>query len=214
MIDRADDLVPEATVLACLRAFEGYQYKRKRGKVSYPYQLPGLTLPDPPPRRNDCSTFVEGLVVGAWAEANEGFVWSNERHDQMMVSDEAAYPFSPITALVDTGIARAVPDSQAPPAPWTVIQAWDATQTTGHALIVVAYHPPTDRILTLESTNGHRLNGVGFRNFGNLESVDAGPPHRWWEEARAPTWTHLLTERPLLMQARLGFEAADWTKTA
>jgi hypothetical protein len=138
-----------------------------------------------------------------------GISWNSQRHGQAMILSPDDL-FSPVTALLEAGIADEHP-ADSIPLPWTVMQGWRPRNGGGHTFIVVAYHPPTDRLLTLESTTAGPLNGVGFRGFGNLRDFPPGQaPPRWWEDNSAPTWSWLrgyFTER---RQAALKVRDPHW----
>jgi hypothetical protein len=178
--------VPESVLTALLPAFVPYRYANN---VFYPWALPGVSLPQAPPHQIDCCTFVEALTVGAWAKhRGTSFQWSSARHAQMMIMGTDLY--SPVAAMVESGMATAVPAGQ-PPTAWCVGQGWGSS--SGHTFIIVARHAPSDRVLTLEANKAYGLDGVGCRRFGNLSQLPGGrPPARWWEDPAAPTWSEML----------------------
>ena len=207
--DLADDplAIDESRLLESLDNFRDFTYVKSGAR--YPYEIPGVSsrIVGPPPE-NNCCTFVEGFVVKAWLDL-PGFSWNSRRHGQAMILSPDDL-FSPVTALLETGIADEHP-ADSSPLPWTVMQGWRPRNGGGHTFIVVAYHPPTDRLLTLESTTAGQLNGVGFREFGNLRDFPPGQtPPRWWEDNSAPTWGWLrgyFTER---RQAALKVRNPHW----
>ena len=205
----ADDpmAIDESRLLESLDLFRDFTYVRDGAR--YPYEIPGISPSIVgPPAQNNCCTFVEAFVVKAWLDL-PGFSWNKDRHAQAMILSDRDL-FSPVTALLETGIADDHP-ADSVPLPWTVMQGWRPRNGGGHTFIVVAHHPPTDRLLTLESTTAGPLDGVGFRKFGNLRDFPPGQtPQRWWENHSAPTWSWLrghFTER---RQAALKVRNAQW----
>ncbi len=205
----ADDplSIDEFRLLDSLDLFRDFTYTRTGAR--YPYEIPGVP-PEivGPPLQNNCCTFVEAFVVKAWLDS-PGFSWDSRRHGQAMILSGNDL-FSPVTALLETGIADEHP-ADSIPLPWTVMQGWRPRNGGGHTFIVVARHPPSDRLLTLESTTARPQDGVGFRKLGNLRDFPAGQaPPRWWENNSAPTWQWLrghFTER---RQAALKVRNPQW----
>jgi len=202
--------VPESALTALLPAFARYTYNLADPR--YPRALPGVSLPLAPPEQTNCCCFAEAFVVGAWARHHgSAFQWSGARHVQMMIAADFSDRYSPVTAVVQAGMATAIPDG-APPSAWSLVQGWRSS-TGGHTFIVVAYHAPTDRVLTIEANDAYALNGVGCRNFGNVRDLPGGrPPSRWWEDSRAPTWRSLVTSYAYgLKMAKLGVTGLSWS---
>ena len=201
--------VPETAIINRIPAFEAFTYDSQAPR--YPWPLPGVKLPLAPPYQNDCCTFVEALLVRAWLDIYPGeFPWDLARHNQMMILTQGDW-FSPITALVEAGMATRlggdVPplfgrnkidgmsqsdsggDDDAMPLPWTVVQGYRGWNGSGgHTFIVVDVHESTGRVLTLESNRSYKLNGPGFREIGNLRDNNCRPPTRWWEQEDLWTW--------------------------
>jgi hypothetical protein len=92
-----------------------------------------------------------------------------------------------------------------------VAQGW-RTSTSGHTFIILARHAPTDRVLTLEANLAYSLNGVGYRNLGNLRNFPGcRPPARWWENAAAPLWRDIVARCASgLKMARLNVTGTSW----
>ena len=128
-----------------------------------------------------------------------------------MIMDDNDF-FSPVTACIDLEIADAVEDEDTPPSAWTVLQGWRRQWRGGHTLIIVDHHPETDRILTLESNSGYRLDGVGFRALGNLRDLDGQPPEYWWEDGRSWTWERFRSTYRFRKQATLKVTAPVWSR--
>ena len=207
--DRNDPLsVPETALTNLIPRFAEFTYDLDDAR--YPYELPGVRLPMSPPDTNNCCTFVEALVVRAWADSASMFEWSSARHRQMMIMDAGDF-YSPVTACLETGIADAVDDQERSPEPWTVIQGWRHQWRGGHTLIIVDHHPQTDRILTLESNSSYRLDGVGFRALGNLRDLDGRPPQNWWQDARCWTWSRFCSTYRFRQQAALKVVDLSWS---
>ncbi|MGA1839678.1 MAG: hypothetical protein ACMUIU_03550 [bacterium] len=203
--------VPEEALVTLLPQFEDFTYDLDEAR--YPYQLPGVRLPQAPPKYNNCCTFVEALLVRAWANVHPGFQWSPARHAQMMIFSSDDY-YSPVTAVVESemGVSVANPDAQ--PHPWTVIQGWRRQWRDGHTFIIVDHHEPTDRVLTLESNSAYKLNGVGFRNIGNLRDINGRPPDNWWEQDDLWTWQRIIATYQYYRQAWLKVKNRNWSGLA
>jgi peptidoglycan hydrolase-like protein with peptidoglycan-binding domain len=202
--------VPESALTALLPAFAGYTYDLRNPR--YPRPLPGVSVPQAPPLQTNCCCFAESFFVDAFARHHgTTFQWSSERHNQMMILADFSDRFSPVTAVVQAGMATPIAEG-APPSAWSLVQGWRSS-TSGHTFIVVAYHAPTKRVLTLEANNAYLLNGVGCRNFGNLRDLPGGrPPSRWWEDPRAPTWPSLeATYGYGIKMAKLGVTGLSWS---
>jgi hypothetical protein len=180
--------MPEQALVSRLPDFRDFRYTKTGAQ--YPFQIDGCDLPQAPPHKNNCCTFVEALVVRAWQDAHtDGLAWSSARHKQMMIIGDDL--FSPVHCLVETGIASAIDDPNASPPPWSIVQGW-RSNGGGHTFLIVDHHAPSDRVLTLESNRGHGLDGVGFRKLGNLrDHAGNRPPTAWWENSKAPTWADI-----------------------
>ena len=175
--------IPESALVETSARFSAFTYDLDEAR--YPFALAGVTVPLAPPLTNNCCTFVEALLVGAWQGVHGGFVWSAERHRQMMILSRDDY-FSPVTAAVESGMGVAAPEGAAP-RPWTLVQGWREMWNKGHTFLVVAHHEPSDRVLTLESNSSYGLDGVGWREIGNLRD-QLSPPEHWWENESLWTW--------------------------
>ena len=200
--------IPEEALLKVLPEFNDFTYDLDEGR--YPFDLPGVNLPKAPPNTNNCCTFVEALLVRAWADVYGDFSWSSQRHGQMMILSNDDY-FSPVTAAIESQMAMAVPDSDIPPHPWTIIQGWRRQWRGGHTFIIVDHHEPTDRVLTLESNSSYKLNGVGFRAIGNLKDTGGKPPESWWERDDLWTWKRIRSTYRYRQQAWLKVKDRSWS---
>jgi len=200
--------VPEETLIKWLQEFREVTYDRDRAR--YPYKLPGVNLPQAPPAYNNCCTFVEGLLVRAWADIHEDFTWSSERHAQMMILSNDDM-FSPVTAVIEAEMGSLVPDPDTPPHPWTLIQGWRFQWRGGHTFIIVDHHAATDRVLTLESNSSYKLNGVGFRAMGNMRDIRDRPPVMWWEAGDLWTWERFRSTYRYRQQAHLKVRDRNWS---
>jgi hypothetical protein len=192
-IDHAADpaAVKESVLTDVLESFDGFGYTREGAR--YPFPLKGFGVPQAPPNDNNCCTFVEALVFGAWQHAHPGrFELSSQIHGQMMIGGSDF--FSPVNALIEAGIATPV-ELDAPPPPWTVMQGWKSQWGGGHTMILVEVDPDTRAVLTLESNHAPRslsLSGVGFRGIGHFyDQPEHRPPADWRTSGRAPTWEEL-----------------------
>jgi hypothetical protein len=215
----ADDgmAIEESFLVERLKGFRGYGYDLTTG-ISYPWPLPRIKVATgvQSPKTN-CCTFVEALLVKAWEDAvPELLEWGPERHKQMMVL--GADLFSPITAVVDAGMAVPLepPDTEVPP--WTLVQGWRdlPAKKGGHTFLIVAQRD--EAVLTLEANSHYQLNGVGFRGLGHAEDFDFAPPERWWEDpslwqdGKVWTWPRLRAAYPDLQMARLKVTQLQWVK--
>ena len=207
-IGAGETAVPESALTALLPTFHPYTYDLDQPR--YPFELPSTRVPQAPPEQINCCTFVEALLVRAWADAHGTFRWDTARHRQMMINEPDDL-FSPVTAAVESGMAAAVDDADQIPRPWTVIQGWRPGFRSGHPFLVVAHHPASDRVLTLEANSAFGLDGVGCRTLGNLRDLtDGRPPAGWWERAEAWTWQRICTVYRERRQASLRVTEASW----
>ncbi len=200
--------IEENTLVNLLGQFEDFTYDLDEAR--YPYPLPGVRVPQAPPNLNNCCTFVEALLVKAWAEEHDTVAWNTERHGQMMIFSNDDF-FSPVTAVVESGMGIKVADPDTPPHPWTLIQGWRRQWRGGHTFLIVDYHHDTDRVLTLESNSSYRLNGVGFRSLGNLKEFNGQPPARWWEREESWTWERVQSTYQYREQAWLKIRNREWS---
>ncbi|MFP2895636.1 hypothetical protein [Corallococcus sp. 4LFB] len=186
--------VSEETLIRLLKDFTAYRYDLDR--AYYPWPLPGIHVPLAPPQRNNCCTFVEALTVKAFSDAHGAeFAWDARRHRQMMVASTEDY-FSPVTAAIESGMAILPSSEDSPPHPWTLIQGWRRQWDSGHTFLVVDHHVKTDKVLLLESNAYEGLNGVGFRNLGNLRDLGVDllgdkPLGDWWTRSDVWTWRRI-----------------------
>ncbi len=201
-------IVPEEAIVSLLPAFYGYTYVLKNPR--YPFPLPYVpNLPLEPPVANNCCTFVEGLLVKAWCDTiTTGYRWSRKRHGQMMIWSTDDY-FSPVTAAVEARMAEAIDDPDTFPEPWTVVQAWRKRWSGGHTFIVLDSHPPSQRVLTLESNKAFGMNGPGFREIGDLDKVPH-PGAKWFESSAVWTWARFREVYPWMKLAKLAIDDVSW----
>lgn len=209
-VDPTDDpnAISEQALVSRLPDFRDFRYTKTGAK--YPFPVDGCALPQAPPQKNNCCTFVEALVVRAWQDVHpDSFAWTPARHRQMMIIGDDL--FSPVHCLVEVGIASAIDDSNASPPPWTAVQGW-RSRGGGHTFLIVDHHPASDRVLTLESNRGYGLDGVGFRKLGNLrDHADNGPPAQWWENPQAPTWADICAAYAERELAALKVTGRSWS---
>ncbi len=210
LFETEDLAIRELALIDRLDDFKDFTYDLDEAR--YPYKLPGVVLPQAPPRYNNCCTFVEALLVRAWAdEYKRRFRWSSHRHGQMMILSNDDF-FSPVTAVVEAEMAIAVQDPDTPPHPWTLIQGWRRQWRGGHTFIIIDHHASTDRVLTLESNSSYNLNGVGFRVIGNLRDLEEDrPPANWWEIEDLWTWERVCSTYRYRQQALLKVKDRTWS---
>jgi hypothetical protein len=179
--------------------------------VGYPRKLPGISVPLAPPKLINCCCFAEAVVVGGWSDTHgAAFTWNSKRHSQMMIST-GTDRFSPVAAVIEAEMATAVPAGQ-PPSAWCLVQGWRSA-TSGHTFIILDRHVSSDRVLTLEANQAYSINGVGYRNLGNLRDFrDARPPARWWENPAVPRWSDILGAYPQgVALAKLNVVNPSWS---
>ncbi len=206
--DNDPGAIPESALLEQLDAFSEFSYDLDDAR--YPYPLKGVNVPQAPPKTNNCCTFVEALLAKAWADQAVNFDWSPRLHRQMMIMSSDDF-FSPVTAAVESGMAVAVLDPDAPPHPWTIIQGWRHQWRSGHTFLIIDHHEETDRVLTLESNSGYKLNGVGFRAIGNLRDFGGAPPDQWWNIESLWTWKRVCSTYRFRQQASLKVKDRKWS---
>ncbi len=200
--------ISEDALTDLLPLFAPFTYTPDRAR--YPFELNGFRVPLAPPEQNNCCTFVEALLVKAWQGNHGDFVWDPERHAQMMIFSNDDF-YSPVTASVESGMAVGVDDPDQAPAPWTLIQGWRRQWRGGHTFIIVDHDQASDRILTLESNSAYKLNGVGFRELGNLRDADLKPPQNWRELEDLWTWRDVQATYLYRRQARLKVKSRNWS---
>ena len=200
--------VDEQTLTSLLDEFHDFTYDLDIAR--YPFDLPGFKTPLSPPQTNNCCTFVEAWLVKAWNESFDDFAWNMERHKQMMIYSSDDY-FSPVTALIESNMAESVSDDDQPPHPWTVVQGWRKQWTSGHTFIIVDHHENTDRVLTLESNSSYKLNGVGYRMIGNLQTTPQ-PPNDWWNN-QLWTWEKFKSIYQFRKQCILKIRNRNWAQS-
>jgi len=203
-----DAALPEELLVLELVHFHGFRYDRDRAR--YPKPIRGVSLPMAPPYTNNCCTFVEALVIQAWQAYFPEKSWSPSLHHQMMIMSRDDY-YSPVTALIESEIARSVSNHDSIPAPWSVIQGWREQWRGGHTFIVVDHDPASDRVLTLECNSSYGLDGVGFRALGNLRDFGGKPPPRWWEVEDLWTWQRICGTYRYRKQATLSIASCTWS---
>lgn len=120
--------------------------------------------------------------------------------------------YSPVTAVIEATMARAVSSITQTPPPWTLVQGWsDLKALKGHTFLVVAVDPATSRVLTLESNYKYGMNGPGFRELGDLDSFPSLHPGKDW--AKDPglwTWSKFVSTYPDRKLAQLNVLNPTW----
>lgn len=142
--------ISESRLTTLLAEFRDFRYDLDQ--AYYPWTLPGIQVALAPPRKNNCRTFAEALLVKAFSDAHgPAFTWDGRGHRQMMIASSEDL-FSPVTVAIESGMAIAAPSPDAPPHPWTLIQGWRNQWRSGHTFLVVDHHAAADKVLLLEST--------------------------------------------------------------
>jgi hypothetical protein len=201
--------VAESQLVELLPQFAGFTYDRDEAR--YPNPLPGVSLPLAPPQHNNCCTFAEALLVEAWANTYPNFQWSRDLHAQMMILSSDDF-YSPVTAAIDSGMAVRVTDVDIAPQPWTLIQGWRHQWRGGHTFIIVDHDADSDRVLTLESNSGYKLDGCGFRAIGNLRDMPQNsPPENWWDIDGLWTWERIRATYLHRQLASLKVKERSWS---
>lgn len=221
------DGMEETQITGLLPDWYGYKYAYP---VRYPYSaLAGFSVTQASSsaqKKTVCCPFIEGIVVKAWDNSHASFIWDSTKHDQFMVSDVRNDKYSPITALIEKGIAEEVDSDEVPP-DWTVVQGWkdDPNKTnssgnyvytippntnlpSGHTYIIITVHEGTGRVLTLEATNYSTHDGPCHRKLGDLGSYTPGAD--WWNNENLWTWERIKNNHKFRRMARLKVNNIHW----
>lgn len=211
---KAENNIKESYIIDLIPHFSNFSYTKgtAANPARYPYDLPNVGIDKAPPRKNNCCTFVEGLIVKAWKDAlTDDFSWSLAKHEQMMI--QVADNFAPVTAIVEKDMGIEITDADKLPPAWTIVQGWDSGYTKGHTFLIVDVHPDTERILTLESNNWYCLNGPGFRKLGDIDEFENyNPGYMWWKESRIMKWSEFKNIYPNRKMAQLKVYDLQWLK--
>lgn len=207
-----DKSVMESAIIDRLNDFKNFTYNLD--DASYPYTLPdvNIQIAPPNPKQNNCCTFVEGLLVKAWKDAQGSeFNWSSEKHKKMMIQSTTDY-YSPVTAIIESNMGIEINENELPP-PWTIVQGWKSQWSGGHTFIIVDVHKSTQRILTLESNSSYKMNGPGFRQLGDIDKfADCNPGKNWWKNAALWDWGKFKEVYLFRRMARLKIYDLKWVK--
>jgi hypothetical protein len=209
-LEAAPNSVKEFFLIDRIDDFKNFSYNRDDGW--YPYELPGVSIQQAPPRQNNCSTMVEGLAIKAWKDARgDGFTWNLAKHNRMMITSTDDY-FSPVTETVASGLGIEIDRDDLPP-PWTLVQGWRTQWTGGHNFFIVDVHPDTGRILTLESNKAYEMDGPGFRMLGDIDNfTDFNPGKDWWKNTKLWTWDKFKETYAHRKMARLKVYDQRWVR--
>ena len=158
------------------------------GDPRYPCALPGVRLPQSPPRQTNCCAFVEGLAVGAAVRSGADPGWSLARHKRAMIYDPADRA-GPVEVLTAAGLADPVAVDRPPPV-WSICQGWRGPR--GHTFAIGDVEG--DAVAIIEANRGYGLDGVGWRGHG--VATDVAPPMLWHRDPRAWTWAGVLAVYP------------------
>jgi RHS repeat-associated protein len=210
VLEAAPNSVKEFFLIDRIDDFKNFSYNRDDGW--YPYELPGVSIQQAPPRQNNCSTMVEGLAIKAWKDARgDGFTWNLAKHNRMMITSTDDY-FSPVTETVASGLGIEIDRDDLPP-PWTLVQGWRTQWTGGHNFFIVDVHPDTGRILTLESNKAYEMDGPGFRMLGDIDNfTDFNPGKDWWKNTKLWTWDKFKETYAHRKMARLKVYDQRWVR--
>lgn len=162
--------VYEREILALLPDWRGFGYSLT--SVGYAHDMDELAEPlvaDGAPRMTNCSVFVEDLLVHLFAIEP----WGETRNKAAQIRTSDLY--GNITAFDVAGVGVRVLDF----ADWTLCQGWrkpthEHPEERGHAFIVARVDG--EKVLVLEANRSRflKLNGVGFRGIGNLDTLPDG----------------------------------------
>jgi hypothetical protein len=232
-MEPAKNLIIESEIVKWLNEFKGFDYRPSGTTAKYPASLRihdfGLNLPKAPPKKNDCCSFVEGLLISAWKDKYEDeFDFSLSQHKEMMIIGVDADKYGPVTTAIELGMAEgpgiAGDDVKTLPRPWMIVQGWEyANYTGGHTFIVLDTHQETGKVLTLESSNAtsDKLNGPGFRWMGSIDDFiedDDIAPNRekcWPQNHEIKAWEEWLGKRfnyKFVKMARLKVYDLRWAR--
>lgn len=204
----APNNVQEFYIVNRLKDFKNFSYDLDNPR--YPYTLPNVNVPQTPPKKNNCCTFVEGLLVKAWKDVLErNFNWNLNKHNQMMITSKEDY-YSPVTAVIESNMAIEIDINTLPPA-WTIVQGWKSEWKRGHTFLIVGIHPETERVLTLESNNYFGMDGPGFRELGDLDKY-LNPGKDWWKKVTLWDWDRFKARFPYRKMARLKVYDINWVQ--
>ncbi len=145
-----------------------------------PSNPPGMALKNIGKETTNCVQFTAWLLSYAFA----GVKFTKAQWSKWMVSGD--YEGSPPVApnwgprvILEWGCGTTEPGRGA-----YLVQTF--TKTGGHSYIVVAHDKETGRILTLEATNAHKVNGAGWAQIGNLRDIPNPGPD--WKDKVTQTW--------------------------
>lgn len=225
----------EATIIDRLSDFAGFSYTKSNAK--YPYEkIANWNIPEilqAGTKKNNCTTFTEALLVKAWEDAlGVSFNWSLNKHNQWQIVNQTCNSrFSPIDAVVESGMGVEVDDDDEFPQPWTIMQGFRNAANSGspscfagHNLIIVDVHKESERILTLESNaklnnagvvicDIYEMNGPGFRMLGDIDDFpEFTPPKDWWKNTDLPNWDNIKSKYPYRKMAKLKVYDLQWLK--
>ena len=155
------------------------------------YKLSGAQCPSNPPgvslkrigyETSNCVLFTSWIISAAF----DGVSFVKDQWSQWMVSAAPPNPL-PIPAYgprvcLDWDIATTSPGEG-----MYLIQYFTKSGG-GHSMLVIDHDPETDKILTLESNNAYKLNGVGWADIGNLRDVPNPGPRKEWTRKVKQTW--------------------------
>ncbi len=203
--------IAESQLIEQLRHFIGFRYDRDN--PHYPQALPGVNIEQSPPKLTNCCCFAEAFLVGAWANSGDDvFEWNLDLHNKMMITKTNDL-FSPVTAAIESGMGTEVEDIDQLPEPWTLVQGWHRLGIQGHTLLVLDVDNLTRRILTLEANSYYGLDGVGYRELGNIDEFDdMHPGEDWSRDEGLWTWERFREFYPDMKLARLNVYDIGWVR--
>ena len=228
----AQNAINERKIVRLLHYFSGFTYAAAR----YPFELrdsgilPNLVNLAPNAKKtNDCSSFTEALLVGAWQDHFAEFSYSYPYHRKWMVQVvDGSHRMEVYDAVTDNNLGDLLDDDD-DPKEWTLVQGFEydeddeepisaedtdppspARWKKGHSFIVLDFDEDTDRILTLESNKGFGLDGPGFRMLGGLDNVCL--EKHWWLNQGLKTWSDIKNLYPYRRMVRLRVNDLKWVK--
>ena len=167
----------------------------------YPEPIPGVNVrmgggKGRLPKRTNCCTFVESVILGAAARSGVEVEWNEDLHKKAMIDGEVS-KLAPPGAYVEAGLAHAPVDVTIPLG-WCIAQGWRPRWAGGHTFM--GYCTSADELDAPVLILDAGIDGIGFRMQGYERVIEK--PDDW---AALTNWTRrsLHTVYPFLAAARL-----------